>query len=216
MDRRQFFDLMGSAPACVTVVTTLDAQGRPRGLTVGAVCSVSAEPPSLLISIDRRSRTLGDLLRSGRFVVNFLRGDRPQVGARFAGSAADRFAGLAWRPGRHGMPVLHADSLSWAECRVEQEMVSGDHVVVIALVESGVPPPAGSRPLMYFRHRFTTWAGHVDDPRALHSRPPLGEVGEDGRSPRPSRAQARVVRRARRANRAGSHQRRKYSLQPRQ
>jgi flavin reductase (DIM6/NTAB) family NADH-FMN oxidoreductase RutF len=177
MERRAFFDIMGAAPACVTVVTTLGADGRPRGLTVGAVCSVSAEPPSLLVSIDRRSRTLSDLLRSRRFVVNFLRGDRPALGARFASAVPDRFAGVEWRPGRGGMPVLESDSLAWAECRVEQEVVAGDHVVVIARVEAGSAPPAGSRPLMYFRHRFSAWAGEVDDPRAAPA-PAVTREGE--------------------------------------
>ena len=58
MDKRTFFDIMGTAPATVTVVTTIGPDGQPRGLTVGAVTSVSAEPPSLLISLDQRSRSL--------------------------------------------------------------------------------------------------------------------------------------------------------------
>jgi flavin reductase (DIM6/NTAB) family NADH-FMN oxidoreductase RutF len=180
MDRRTFFDIMGTAPAGVTVVTTLDAAGRPRGLTVGAVCSVSADPPSLLVSIDRRSRTLETLVERRAFAVNFLRGDRPEVGLRFASPAADRFAGLEWSPGRLGVPVLHADSLAWAECRIEQGIVSGDHMVIIAAVEDGSPPPPGSRPLMYFRHRFSAWAGAVDDPRA-----PCKAIVSDGPELRP-------------------------------
>lgn len=163
MDKRTFFDIMGTAPATVTVVTTIGADGKPRGLTVGAVTSVSADPPSLLISLDHRSRSLQELRAAGRFAVNYLRGDRAEVSRRFAMPMADRFAGIAWRPGTTGMPILYEDSLSWLECRIEQIIESGDHVVLIAAVEDGAAPPAGSRPLMYFRHRYEAWPGSVED-----------------------------------------------------
>jgi flavin reductase (DIM6/NTAB) family NADH-FMN oxidoreductase RutF len=166
MDRRTFFDIMGTAPAAVTIVTTLDPAGRPRGLTVGAVTSVSAEPPSLLISLDRHSKSLPDLLLAGRFGVNYLRGDRADVSRRFSSPVADRFDGIEWRPGSTGVPILHADSLSWLECRIEQVVEAGDHVVLIAAVEDGAPPPPQSRPLMYFRHRYEPWPGQVHDVQA--------------------------------------------------
>ena len=165
MDKRTFFDIMGTAPAAVTIVTTLDADGSPRGMTVAAVSSVSAAPPSLLISLDHRSRTLPDLLAAGRFAVNYLRGDRARISQRFASSVVDRFEGVEWRSGSTGMPILHADSLSWLECRTRQVIESGDHVILIAEVEDGAEPPPASRPLMYFRHHYEAWPGRVDDGR---------------------------------------------------
>ena len=170
MDKRTFFDIMGTAPATVTVVTTLDVDGNPRGLTVGAVTSVSAEPPSLLISLDRRSRSLALLRKAGRFAVNYLRGDRAEVSRRFSMPIDDRFVGIAWRPGSTGMPILYEDSLSWLECRIEQVIESGDHFVLIAAVEDGAAPPPGSRPLMYFRHHYEAWPGQVEDPQATTPR----------------------------------------------
>ncbi len=166
MDKRTFFDIMGTAPATVTVVTTIGADGEPRGLTVGAVTSVSADPPSLLISLDRRSRSLRHLVAAGRFAVNYLRGDRAEVSRLFSMPIDDRFAQVEWREGPSGMPILHRDSLAWMECRIEQVVESGDHVVLIAAVEDGQAPPAGSRPLMYFRHHYEAWPGNVEDPRA--------------------------------------------------
>jgi flavin reductase (DIM6/NTAB) family NADH-FMN oxidoreductase RutF len=165
VDTRTFFDIMGTAPAAVTVVTTVDATGHPRGMTVAAVSSVSAHPPSLLISVDLRSRTLPNLRQAGRFAVNFLRGDRAEISRRFASPMADRFEGVEWQPGPTGMPILHADSLSWAECRIQHEIKSGDHVILIAAVEAGSPPPPLSRPLMYFRHHHEAWSGEVADAR---------------------------------------------------
>jgi len=131
------------------------------------VSSVSAEPPSLLISVDRRSRTLPDLQQAGRFAVNFLRGDRAAISKRFSSPVADRFEGVEWQHGVTGMPILHADSLSWAECRIQQEIHSGDHLILIAAVEAGSAPPPLSRPLMYFRHHYQPWPGEVEDARRL-------------------------------------------------
>ncbi|MBM4408273.1 MAG: flavin reductase family protein [Chloroflexi bacterium] len=165
VDRRSFFDIMGTAPAAVTVVTTIDAAGRPRGLTVGAVCSVSAEPPLLLICVDQASRTLLALRERGAFTVNFLDGDGAEVARRFASPVADRFAGIPWRPGQNGLPILDQDGLAHAECRIVQELASGDHVILIALVEAGSPPAPGTRPLMYFRHQYGAWSGNVEDAR---------------------------------------------------
>lgn len=163
--RRSFFDIMGTAPAAVTVVTTIDSTGRPRGLTVGAVCSVSAEPPLLLICVDQASRTLSALRERGAFTVNFLRGDGAEVARRFASPIADRFAGIPWRPGQNGMPILDHDGLAHAECRTVEEIEAGDHVILIALVEAGSPPSPGTRPLMYFRHHYGAWPGNVEDAR---------------------------------------------------
>lgn len=190
MDRRRYFDIMGAAPTAVTIVTTLaasepagpsareggraappddeaDPACRPVGLTVSAVTSVSAEPPILAVCLDRRSRTRPVIEQAGRFAVNFLRGDRAALAERFASPLVDRFAGVAWRSGRTGAPILVEDALAWAECLVEGTLVVGDHVVVLGLVVAGASPPPGSRPLMYFRHGFSAWAGPVEDPRAV-------------------------------------------------
>jgi flavin reductase (DIM6/NTAB) family NADH-FMN oxidoreductase RutF len=163
MDKRLFFEVMGTAPTAVTIVTTIDDDGRPRGMTVASVVSVSAEPPSLLISVDLRCRTLPFLIRARRFAINYLRGDRDTLSERFASAVPDRFAGVEWRLGPIGMPILPADSLSWLECRIEKVIESGDHVILIAAAEAGVAPSTRSRPLMYFRHRYEPWPGCVDD-----------------------------------------------------
>ena len=48
VNRQTFFDIMASFPSGVAIVTTLDSDGTPRGLTTTAVASVSADPPLLL------------------------------------------------------------------------------------------------------------------------------------------------------------------------
>jgi flavin reductase (DIM6/NTAB) family NADH-FMN oxidoreductase RutF len=157
VDKATLFAIMGAFPTGVTIVTTLDESGEPRGLTSNAICSVSAEPPLMLVCVDKRSNTLPVLCHSGRFVVNFLRGGRDELSNVFASKSPDKFVEVAWRPARNGMPVLHVDSLAHAECTIEQEIDAGDHVVLIGKVTGGQVPDAGSQPLMYFRRDYSTW-----------------------------------------------------------
>jgi flavin reductase (DIM6/NTAB) family NADH-FMN oxidoreductase RutF len=157
MDKTTFFSIMGAFPTGVTVVTTLDAEGQPRGLTSNAFTSVSADPPLLLVCVDKRSNTLPALQATRKFVVNFLREGRGALSDRFASKALDKFNGIAWRAAANGMPLLYDDVLAHAECSVEQEIEAGDHIIFIGRVEGGRPPETGSQPLMYLRRTYGSW-----------------------------------------------------------
>ena len=137
VERDLFVEIMASYPAGVAVVTTLDADGTPRGLTTTAVSSVSAEPPLLLVCVDLTSRTLPALRAGGRFVVNFLREGRSELARTFASKAEDKFEGVEWSATASGLPVLHADALAWAECVTVHEIEPGDHVILLGQVEEG-------------------------------------------------------------------------------
>ncbi len=106
--REEFFAIMSAFPTGVAIVTTLDADGQPRGLTTNAVSSVSADPPMLLVCVDRTSRTLEALRHARRFVVNFMSDGGADLCALFASKADDKFASVAWEPGLGGVPLLVA------------------------------------------------------------------------------------------------------------
>ncbi len=150
---------MGAFPTGVGIVTALDADNQPRGLTTNALCSVSAEPPLMLVCVDKNSNTLPALRHSGGFVVNYLSAGRGDLANRFASKEPDKFAGVSWRPAAKGMPWLHADTIAHCECTVQQEIDAGDHFIFLALVEGGQPPAPGTKPLMYFRRSYGTWDG---------------------------------------------------------
>jgi flavin reductase (NADH) len=159
LDRATFFALMSGFPSGVTIVTTLDEQHRPRGLTCTATCSLSADPPLLLVCLDNRSGTLAAIRSSRRFVVNYLLAGRGELSNRFATPGVDRWRDLAWRPTAHGMPVLHTDSLAFVACRLHSELTAGDHAIVVGRVEGGQPPAPGSQPLIYFRRAYASLRG---------------------------------------------------------
>jgi flavin reductase (DIM6/NTAB) family NADH-FMN oxidoreductase RutF len=159
IDREHFFAVMSAFPTGVAIVTTLDEEGVPRGLTTNAVTSVSADPPILLVCVAIDSRTLPALLHCKRFVVNFMRDDAAGVCGVFASKSEDKFARVAWRPGLGGVPVLHEDAVAWAECTTDAELAVGDHIVLTGVVESGHAPHPEDVPIVYFRRSYSSASG---------------------------------------------------------
>lgn len=155
---------MSAFPTGVAIVTTLEADGTPRGLTTNAVTSVSAEPPILLVCVDRNSRTLPALLHSKRFVVNFMRDDQPDLCNLFASKADDKFSDVAWTPGLGGVPILHEGAVAHAECTTLDEIEAGDHLIVTGLVEGGTPPDPEQVPIVWFRKSFASAPAPRDEP----------------------------------------------------
>lgn len=165
---------MASFPSGVAIVTTLDGDGVPRGLTTTAVSSVSAAPPTVLVCVDLGSRTLAALRGRRRFVVNFMAENRSHLCLLFASKVEDKFAGMAWSPTPDGLPLLHDDVLAWAECQTIHDIEIGDHAVLIAQVERGDIQPEQTVPLMYYRRSWGVWTptqdpGEPEPERLTHS-----------------------------------------------
>jgi flavin reductase (DIM6/NTAB) family NADH-FMN oxidoreductase RutF len=154
ISRDEFLRIMSVFPTGVAVVTTVNIEGIPRGLTTNAFTSVSAEPPILLVCMELTSRTLPALRESRRFVVNFMGDDCEEICRVFASKAKDKFERVAWRPGLGGVPVLHESAVAHAECAVRDDLAVGDHAVITGIVEAGSPPSGESTPMVYFRREF--------------------------------------------------------------
>jgi 3-hydroxy-9,10-secoandrosta-1,3,5(10)-triene-9,17-dione monooxygenase reductase component len=115
----------------VVVVTGLGASG-PVGLTVSSFASVSADPPLVLFCPSLVSHTWAEMAPSGRFAVHVLGRDQVDLALRFA-DRGDRFAGTAWTDAE-GLPVLDG-ALAVLLCRMQTRRSTGDHEVVVGLVE---------------------------------------------------------------------------------
>ena len=160
--REEYLVIMSAFPTGVAIVTTLEPEGTPRGLTTNAMTSVSAEPPIILVCVDRNSRTLPALLHTKRFVVNFMRDDCEEICRLFASKADDKFEHVAWTPGIGGVPILHEGAVAHVECATLEELEVGDHVVVTGLVEAGSPPAPSDVPIVYFRRSFSSAPTHSE------------------------------------------------------
>jgi flavin reductase (DIM6/NTAB) family NADH-FMN oxidoreductase RutF len=134
---------MGRYLSGVAVVTTLAGGGRPTGMTVNSLTSVSLDPPVLLVCLTESARSAAAVLAAGRFAVSVLAVDQEPIAARFAARGADHFAGLAPVYEGHAVPVVPG-ALAHLECSVAQAIRVGDHDVIFGGVlrtcyRDGVP-----------------------------------------------------------------------------
>lgn len=170
-----FRDMMSCFPTGVSVVTASDPDGHPHGATCSALASVTLDPPTLLVCLGLGGRTLDAIELSGRFAVNLLHADARTVAQVFATSRLDRFATVSWRSlPQTGLPHLHRHALAVASCTLTQQIVVGDHAVVLGRVTC-VDRGAGA-PLLYGMRSFASWHVATADHHPLAAEP--GEVPE--------------------------------------
>lgn len=146
MEPRALRRALGNFVTGVTVVTTVDGEGRPRGLTANSFTSVSLDPPLVLVCIATASSSCAVFEASGGFAVNVLSEEQRPICDGFAARSADRFAGVAWAPGATGAPRLEGSLVS-LDCSVHGRMPAGDHMILIGRVEDYAVLPG--RPLVF-------------------------------------------------------------------
>ena len=143
---------MASFAAGVTVVTTLEADGSPQGLTATAFSSVSMQPPLCLVCLDHRSRTFTALTEKKRFAVSMLKHSQEPVSNQFAAAEGDKFADVPWTPGQvTGCPLIDG-ALASVECEVESVHRAGDHDIFVGRIVSIAV--GDGMPLVYFRGAY--------------------------------------------------------------
>lgn len=133
-------------------------EGERAGLTATAVCSVSAEPPRLLVCLNRSVRAHGVIASSGLLGVNVLDAQHVDLARRFAGMVpgvvgGDRFLSGNWADSPQGVPLLR-DALVSFECRVIEETVSGTHSIFLCQVTEVATPATAPSALVYFNRSF--------------------------------------------------------------
>jgi flavin reductase (DIM6/NTAB) family NADH-FMN oxidoreductase RutF len=150
-----FRSLMAVFPTGVAVVTTLDVDDTPWGMTCSSVCSVSVEPPTLLVCVRDGSPTLAAMLRRGSFAVNLLHHGARPVAELFASGDPDRFDRVHWETA-FGGPHLVRDAHAVADCRITRRHQVGTHVVVFGEVVDVTHRP-GEHPLLYGMRQYAAW-----------------------------------------------------------
>ena len=137
VDAGSFRAAMARFPGAVTIVTTAGG-GERRGVTATAVCSVSADPPSLLVCLNRATGTRALIDATGLFNVALLAGDGGPVAMRFAGAGgatgpAKFDPADGWQTDARGLPVLPGAVANLC-CERTQQIEAGSHSVFIGRV----------------------------------------------------------------------------------
>lgn len=142
----------------VSVITSCDERGARAGVTSTALCTLGAEPPTLLVCVPRHT-VLGSLLpRTRRFCVNALSRRQRDVAEAFAGLLdGDRFHYGRWSAGSGGAPMLEG-ALASFECDVDLLYACSKHLIVVGSVGTVIRTPDSEGPLVYCADQF----GHVE------------------------------------------------------
>jgi flavin reductase (DIM6/NTAB) family NADH-FMN oxidoreductase RutF len=153
IDHDTFRAVLGRFASGITVITARDAQGTPHGMTVSAFSSLSLDPPLVLVCIATDATMAPVLAQAETYGVNMLCAGQEPLSRRFAGKMDDRFAGIGYRNGELGAPVLD-DVLAWMQCRIVARHPAGDHVIVVGHVEHA--GTGDGKPLLYYRGGYAS------------------------------------------------------------
>lgn len=157
MQRDDFLEGMSHAAATVNIVTTDGPAGRA-GVTVSAMCSVTADTPTLLVCVHHKSPACQAIQENGVFCVNVLRDDQALISDTFAGRiktpGGDKFDCADWCALTTGAPTL-CRPLAAFDCRLGQHVRWGTHVIFIGEVADTVVNGTGSA-LIYANRAYGT------------------------------------------------------------
>jgi flavin reductase (DIM6/NTAB) family NADH-FMN oxidoreductase RutF len=143
---QQFKQAMRRFPSGVTVVTA-HPDGPPQAITVSSFCSVSLDPPLVLVCLNRTGRAATTIAEAPTFAVNLLSEDQHDDSMACTSPAEDRLAEVSWRAGKSGAPILDRATAAF-ECEQHAVHPAGDHVILVGRVKE-IHLHEHTRPLAY-------------------------------------------------------------------
>ncbi len=152
-DHKTFRAAAGQFMTGVAVVTTIDADGSPFGLTANSFTSISLDPPMVSFSLGRDSEGFPAFSDSNGFVIHVLAASQQDLSVRFATKGTDRFSGIETSPGWNGLPVI-GGTLAVFECSSTHAYDGGDHVIHVGTVQRLTLGDRETPALGYFRSRY--------------------------------------------------------------
>lgn len=151
---RELRQALGAFVTGVTVITTRDTDGTPRGFTANSFTSVSLDPPLVLVCIAKSAGSFDVFERAGGYAVNILGEGQRDVSGVFASDTPNRFDQVTWQDGPAGNPVFD-DTAAWLDCTMHDRVDAGDHVILIGQVQAFTAH--NEAPLGYCRGAYVTF-----------------------------------------------------------
>jgi 3-hydroxy-9,10-secoandrosta-1,3,5(10)-triene-9,17-dione monooxygenase reductase component len=159
IDPMLYRKVLGHFPTGVTVVASM-VDGRAVGLAIGSFFSVSLDPPLVGFCVADTSSTWPLMSAIGSFGVSVLAEDQHETSGRFASKADDKFEGISWEPAPvTGSPLIHG-AVAHIDCELHDQVVEGDHVIVIGLVRSLDLHRDDVGPLLFFKGAYGRHVEH--------------------------------------------------------
>lgn len=180
LDQRTLRDAFGAFPSGVVAVAA-SVRGRLTGIAASSFTSVSIEPPLVSFSISTASSTWPLLREADRLGISVLADHHDAVCRQLAGPREERFGGLPFRVTGNGA-VLLDEAVATFDCSIHDEVVAGDHVVVLLEVHE-VGSGDGEHPLVFHRSAFAKLHRDDLDPARLDGRINGAEVDPAAEDP---------------------------------
>ncbi|MDQ0217395.1 flavin reductase [Peribacillus cavernae] len=155
-----FKEAMGRLATGVTVVTS-EVDGRPWGVTVSACCSISMDPPLLLISLFTKNASTEAIKEQQRFGVSILSKDQTKVAKAGAKPGTPKFFEEFTDFDHDGKTHMVKDALTHIHCKVDNVVAAGDHTIFIGLVEH-VTIGEFTQPLLHFHRQFGIFTDELE------------------------------------------------------
>ena len=130
---RALRNALGNFATGITVITALNENGEPQGMTANSFSSVSLEPPLVSWCVGRESRLFNLFQKTSHFAVNILTTEQEETSQLFASPTDDKFEHIKWHEGLNGLPLLD-DSPCQFQCEIEHRYSGGDHTILIGRV----------------------------------------------------------------------------------
>jgi flavin reductase (DIM6/NTAB) family NADH-FMN oxidoreductase RutF len=154
IDAKSFWSAVGQRALGVSVVTASGAGG-PAGFLGLSSAHVCADPPTMLVSIDKKTSALQPILESRHYAINYLARDQQAIADIFGGKSplrgAERFSTAAWGTLSSGAPVLQ-DAAGAIDCILEEAIERFG--VVIALGRVVDFSTSSREPLVFLRGQY--------------------------------------------------------------
>jgi flavin reductase (DIM6/NTAB) family NADH-FMN oxidoreductase RutF len=151
---REFRAALGMFATGVTIVTGRDANGQRIGLTANSFNSVSLQPPLVLWSLARAAGSMPVFTHGSHYAINILAAEQRELAERFSSNSRDRFAGVSFREGAGGAPILDGSAAVF-ECFNRSRYEEGDHVIFVGEVER-CERRLDAQPLIFHDGRYFT------------------------------------------------------------
>lgn len=150
-DIDSFKQAMSNYPTGVTVMSTMDKDGNPVGLTVNSFASVSIDPLLVLWSINKGVSTYPPFSEAEKFAVNMLAHDQTDIAQLFSSKEEDRFAHCEWEMSAGGLPIIKGTAATM-ECTVHHKIEVGTHITFFGEVFHMTANDQA--PLLYHRRKI--------------------------------------------------------------
>jgi flavin reductase ActVB len=142
----------------VTIITTRDADGYPKGFTATSFCSLSLDPPLVLFCLNASADSYNAFVNGCHFAVNILSAQQRDLSQLFATKGNVKYQSVEFEQGETGAPLL-PNCLAYLECSIYAIHPGGDHRIIVGLVRHGQLGlhRHDTYPLLYYTRTYGTF-----------------------------------------------------------